>query len=88
MTLQTERPAIRQAAEIGTNSPAALIARAPRGGSYVTAPGNRPGAPRTEGTYVSLPAGHSGNGERVRGRYVTLHTTPLDEAEGSYTRRG
>lgn len=56
MTLQTERLATRQAAEIGTNSPAALTARAPRGGSYVTAPGNRPGAPHTEGTDLRLAA--------------------------------
>lgn len=81
MTLQTERPTIDEAT-------ATLTVKAPRGGSYVTLPGNRHASPRTEGTYVSLPAGHSGNGEKVRGRYVTLHTAPLDETEGSYTRRG
>jgi hypothetical protein len=91
MTLQTERPAIREATATLTNSTVTLTTpldtRAPRGGNYVTVPGNRDAAPRTEGTYVSLPGGHSGNGEKVRGRYVTLHTTPLDETEGSYTRR-
>jgi hypothetical protein len=81
MTLQTERPAIREATTSFTT-------KAPRGGSYVTVPGNRHDTPRTEGTYVSLPGGHSGNGEKVRGRYVTLHAAPLDETEGSYTRRG
>lgn len=88
MTLQTERPAIREATATPTNSTATLATKAPRGGSYVTAPGNRHDAPRTEGTYVSLPGGRSGAGEKVRGRYVTLHTTPLDETEGSYIRRG
>lgn len=81
MTLQTERPATREAT-------ATLTYNAPRGGGYVTVPGNRHDAPRTEGTYVSQPGGYSGNGEKVRGRYVTLHTAPLDETEGSYTRRG
>lgn len=100
MTLQTERPATREATATRTNTApfttkapltneAPLTTKAPRGGNYVTVPGNRHDAPRTEGTYVSLPAGHSGkNAEKVRGRYVTLHTAPLDEAEGSYTRRG
>jgi hypothetical protein len=88
MTLQTEHPATREAAATNTNSNATLSTRAPRGGSYVTAPGARQDSPRTEGSYVSLPGGHSGNGEKVRGRYVTLHTAPLDESEGSYTRRG
>ena len=81
MTLQTERPATREAATTSTT-------KAARGGSYVTVPGHRHDSPRTEGTFVSLPGGHSGNGEKVRGRYVTLHTAPLDETEGSYTRRG
>lgn len=81
MTLQTERPASREATAPLTHNP-------PRGGSYVTVPGNRHDAPQTEGTYVSLPGGHSGNGEKVRGRYVTLHTAPFDETEGSYTHRG
>ncbi|WP_104140938.1 hypothetical protein [Arthrobacter sp. ZGTC131] len=88
MTLQTEHTATREGAATLTNSTATLTTRAPRGGSYVTVPGNRDDAPGTEGAYVSLPGGHSGNGEKVRGRYVTLHTTPLDETEGSYTRRG
>lgn len=88
MPLQIEYPATREAAATRTNSTATPTTSAPRGGSYVTAPGNRQDAPRTEGTYVSLPGGHPGNGEKVRGRYVTLHAAPLDEAEGSYTRRG
>lgn len=88
MTLQIERPVTHEAAATRTNSTATLTTRAPRGGSYVTAPETRQDAPRTEGTYVSLPGGLSGNGEKVRGRYVTLHAAPLDEAEGSYTRRG
>ena len=81
MPLQTERPATRRATAPSTYN-------APRGGSYVTVPGHPDGSHRTEGTYVSLSGGHAGNGERVRGRYVTLHTAPLDETEGSYTRRG
>jgi hypothetical protein len=80
--LQTERFTAHEA----TTAPSTR--KAPRGGSYVTLPDIRHGLPRTEGTYVTTLGGNTGNGERAQGRYVTLHTAPLDETEGSYTRRG
>jgi hypothetical protein len=84
MTSQTERFAHKKAGT--TTRPAHHTP--PRGGSYVTLPAARNETPRTEGTYVTTPGGHAGNGEKVQGRYVTLHTPHLDETEGSYTRRG
>ncbi|MBT2519410.1 hypothetical protein [Arthrobacter sp. ISL-28] len=83
MRLQTERFTAPEATPARTLS----THKAPRGGSYVTLPERRHDLPRTEGTYVTTPGGSAGNGERVHGRYVTLHTPLLDETEGSYTRR-
>ena len=83
MTLQTERFPAHDAA-----TTAAPSRTAPRGGSYVTLPAGRHELPRTEGTYITTPGGRPGNGEKVQGRYVTLHTAHPDETEGSYTRRG
>ena len=83
MTLQTERFPAHDAA-----TKAAPSRKARRGGSYVTLPADRHELPRTEGTYITAPGGHPGNGEKVQGRYVTLHMAHPDETEGSYTRRG
>ena len=84
MRLQTERFTAPEA----TTAPALSTHKARRGGSYVTLPERRHDLPRTEGTYVTTPGGNDGNGERVQGRYVTLHTPLPDETEGRYTRRG
>jgi hypothetical protein len=81
MTLQIEP-------RITTANTATPTNRVPRGGSYITLPGDQETSPRTEGSYVSLPGGLPNNGSKAQGTYVTLHGAPLGETEISYTRRG
>jgi len=78
MTLQSELIEVRPTA-------ATVI---PRGGTYITLPAHLETAPRSEGSYVSLPGARSGSGSRAQGTYVTVHTAPAGETEISYTRVG
>ncbi|TLM83311.1 hypothetical protein FDW83_10090 [Pseudarthrobacter sp. NamE2] len=78
MTLQSELIEVRPTAASGI----------PLGGSYITLPAHLEAAPRSQGSYVTLPGTRSASGSRAQGTYVTLHAAPAGKTEISYTRVG